>query len=72
MNPVLLLVIRQAFYASTSSIARRTFQLFVTYPSLLSDIVVGGYTWMTGIPLNAFVMGAVAVSLSSLVSTLIL
>lgn len=61
MNPVLLLVIRQAFYASSTSIARRVYELFLKYPSLLGDMVVGAYTWITGIPINAFVMGAVAV-----------
>jgi len=60
MNPVLIQVIRQAYYASTTSMARMTYLLFKTYPSLRIHIVVCGYNW-TELPLNAFVMGAVAI-----------
>jgi hypothetical protein len=62
MNPVLLCIIRDAFYGSTTSIARRTYQLFLKYPSLTRNLTVMGYTWKGGIPRNAFVMAAVAVS----------
>jgi hypothetical protein len=61
MNPVLLQVIRQAFYSSTSSIARQTYQLYREYPSLHKNLTVGDYNWKYGIPRNAFIMGAVAV-----------
>lgn len=62
MNPVLIQVIRQAYYASVTSMARSTYLLYKTYPSLYNNLVVGKYCWIE-IPLNAFIMGAVAVSL---------
>lgn len=62
MNPVLLQVIRQAYYSSTTSIARRVYHIFAIYPSLLKDLVVAGFTWTGIIPINAFIMGAIAVS----------
>jgi hypothetical protein len=61
MNPVLLQVIRQVYYSSTASMATQTFKLFSRYPSLHNNNVVRNYTWRDSIPLNAFVMGAVAV-----------
>jgi hypothetical protein len=65
MNPVLLRVMREAYYASTTSIARRTYALYLKYPSLKRDINLMGFNWMS-IPLNAFVMAAVAVSPSGI------
>jgi hypothetical protein len=62
MNPVLLRVIREAFYASTRSIARRSYDLYLKYPSLVRSYQYGQYTWESSVPVNAWVMGAVAVS----------
>jgi hypothetical protein len=65
MNPVLLTVIREAFYASKTSIARQAYMLFLKYPSLKRDMRYMGFNWMGALPKNAFVIGAVAVSPSS-------
>ena len=66
MNPVLLTVIREAYYTSKTSIARQTYILFLKYPSLARDQRYGGFNWMGELPRNAFVMGAVAVSLPNI------
>ena|SRR5882762_2079216 len=68
MNPVLLTVIREAYYTSKTSIARQTYLLYLKYPSLKRDMKYMGFNWASALPKNAFVMGAVAVSPSSQVA----
>jgi hypothetical protein len=64
MNPVLLQIIRQAFYTSTTSITRKMDKLFKKYPSL--DSMIDADSWKGAVPVNAFCLGAVAVSFLSL------
>jgi hypothetical protein len=63
LNPILLDIIRTAFYKTPQSLARQTYELFKKYPSLARNwnLTVALYNWRT-LPVNAFVMGAVAVS----------
>jgi len=68
MNPVLLTIIREAYYTSKTSIARQTYLLYLKYPSLKRDMKYMGFNWASALPKNAFVMGAVAVSPSSQVA----
>jgi hypothetical protein len=62
VNPVLLQVIREAFYTSTTSIVRRTHLLYKKYPSLTYDARLFGFNWRGAFPVNIYVLGAVAVS----------
>ena len=64
VNNVLLTIIRTAYYNSTTSLARQTYNLFTKYPSLRRKLTLGGYNWMK-LLINAFVMGAVAVRVYS-------
>jgi hypothetical protein len=70
MNPVLLQVIKQAIYSAPNSIARKTFALIKQYPGLKRHSETAGLNWKEGIPLNAFVMGAVAVRLLACLLTI--
>ena len=61
-NPHLLDIVRHAYYVSMTSMARKAYSLFQTFPSLRNKLIYKAYDFQGPTPLNAYVMGAVSVS----------